>query len=185
MNIVISAHFDLARPVMSIKMDNQKLLGLVDNFAGLFVAYQVSRKIGTTVYYTNYEEVGYDGAIHVAKSLDRSNTFIIVIDTILEKDIKGKPVSITNAYGFDTKVLKKDFKDKVDFIDGYFERTEDETYIYGKKYKFKTFYLGIPIPKKYHATNNSILLSNIDRATEITIEIIKWLEKWLCSKDET
>jgi hypothetical protein len=53
MNIVISAHFDLARPVMSIKMDNEKLLGLVDNFAGLFVAYQVSHKIGTTVYYTN------------------------------------------------------------------------------------------------------------------------------------
>jgi len=44
---------------------------------------------------------------------------------------------------------------------------------------FKTFYLGIPIPKKYHAINNSILLSNIDRATEITIEIIKWLEKSL------
>ena len=60
-----------------------------------------------------------------------------------------------------------------------FERAEDEAYIYGKKYKFKTFYLGIPIPKKYHATNNSILLSNIDRATEITIEIIKWLEKKL------
>ncbi len=177
MNIVISAHFDLARPVMSIKMDNQKLLGLVDNFAGLFVAYQVSRKKGTTIYFTNYEESNYDGAIDVAKSLDKSNTFVIVIDTILEKDIKGKPVSISNAYGFDTKDLQKDFKDKVDFIDGYFERKEDETYIYGKKYKFKTFYLGIPIPKSYHATNNSILLSNIDRATEITIEIIEWLEK--------
>ena len=69
-------------------MDNQKLLGLVDNFAGLFVAYQVSRKIGTTVYYTNYEELNYDGAIHVAKSLDKLNTFVIVIDTILEKEIK-------------------------------------------------------------------------------------------------
>ena len=177
MNIVISAHFDLARPVMSIKMDNQKLLGLVDNFAGLFVAYQVSRKIGTTVYFTNYEELEYDGAIDVAKSLDKSNTFIIVIDTILEEDIKGKMVSITNAYGFETKALKKAFKDKVYFIDGYFEEEEDETYIYGEEFKFKTFYLGIPIPEDYHATDNSILLSNIDRATEITIEIIEWLEK--------
>src|SRR5579863_9434863 len=118
MNIVISAHFDLARPVMSIKMDNQKLLGLVDNFAGLFVAYQVSRKIGTTVYYTNYEELDYDGAIHVAKSLDKSNTFIVVIDTILEKETKGKPVSIANAYGINVKDMKKKFKKKVDFIDG-------------------------------------------------------------------
>ena len=100
MNIVISAHFDLARPVMSIKMDNQKLLGLVDNFAGLFVAYQVSRKIGTTVYFTNHEESNFGGAIDVAKSLGKSNTFVIVIDTILEKDIKGKPISIANAYGF-------------------------------------------------------------------------------------
>ncbi len=178
MNIVISAHFDLARPVMSIKMDGEKLWGLVDNFAGVFVAYQVSRKIGTTVYYTNYEELEYDGAIDVAKSLDNSDTFIVVIDTILEKNIKGKPISITNAYGFDIKALKKRFKNKVCFIDGYFEKTEDETYIYGNKYKFKTFYLGIPIPKDYHATNNSILLSDIDRATEITIEIIKWLEKF-------
>jgi hypothetical protein len=107
MNVVISAHFDLARPVMSIKMDKQKLLGLVDNFAGLFVAYQVSRKIGTTVYYTNYEELECDGAIDVAKSLDKSNTFVIVIDTILEKEIKGKPVSIANTYGINVKDLKK------------------------------------------------------------------------------
>ncbi len=178
MKIVISAHFDLSRPVMFIKMDNKKLMGLVDNFAGLFVAYQVSRKIGTPVYYTNYEELECDGAIDVAKSLDNSNTLVIVIDTILEKDVKkGRLVSITNAYGIDTKALKNKFKDKVYFIDGYFEKTEDETYIYGKKFKFKTFYLGIPIPKDYHVTNNSILLANIDRATEITIEIIKWLEK--------
>jgi len=178
MDIVISAHFDLARPVMSIKMDNQKLLGLVDNFAGLFVAYQVSRQTGKTVYYTNYEELECDGAISVAKLLDNSTTFVIVIDTILERDIKGKAISITNAYGFDTKPLKKAFRDKVYFIDGYFEETDDETYIYGRKYKFRTFYLGIPIPKDYHVTDNSVLLSKIDRATEITVEVVQWLENF-------
>jgi putative aminopeptidase FrvX len=178
MNIVISAHFDLARPVMFIKMDNQKLLGLVDNFAGLFVAYQVSRKIGTTVYYTNYEELDYDGAIDVAKSLDKSNTFVVVIDTIQENETKkGKQVSIANAYGINRKELKKKFKKEVDFIGGNSGYDENETYIYGKKYGFKTFYLGIPIPKKYHATDNSVLLANIDRATKITVEIIKLLEK--------
>ena len=176
MNIVLSAHFDLARPVMSIKMDNQKLLGLVDNFAGVFVAYQVSRATGTTVYFTNYEELEFDGAIEVAQSLDKSQTFVIVIDTILETELKGKAVAITNAYGFDIRPLKKLFKEKVDFIDGYFEREEDETYIYGQKYGLKTFYLGIPISEDYHSTTNSILLSNIDRATKIAIEIITYLE---------
>ena len=159
-------------------MDQQKLLGLVDNFAGLFVAYQVSRQTGKTVYYTNYEELEFDGAISVAKSLERPDTLVIVIDTILEREIKGKAVSITNVYGFDPKPLKRAFKDKVHFIDGYFEETEDETYIYGRKYKFHTFYLGIPIPKDYHVTDNSILLSKMDRATEITVEIIQWLEEF-------
>ncbi len=49
MKIVLSAHFDLARPVMSIKMDDKHLLGLVDNFAGVFVSYQASRKAGVPV----------------------------------------------------------------------------------------------------------------------------------------
>ena len=71
MRIVISAHFDLARPVMSINMDDKNILGLVDNFAGMFVAYQASRKTGIPVYFTNYEELEFDGAQEVAKSLSK------------------------------------------------------------------------------------------------------------------
>jgi hypothetical protein len=66
MKIILSAHMDLARPVMSIKMDSKNLLGLVDNFAGLFASYQASRKTGATVHFTNYEELDYDGADAVA-----------------------------------------------------------------------------------------------------------------------
>jgi len=44
MKIVLSAHMDLARPVMSIKMDDKNLLGLVDNFAGVFASYQLPEK---------------------------------------------------------------------------------------------------------------------------------------------
>ena len=44
MNVVISAHMDLARPAMFIKMDEKNLLGLVDNFAGVFASYSVSGK---------------------------------------------------------------------------------------------------------------------------------------------
>jgi hypothetical protein len=65
MNIVLSAHFDLAHPVMSIHLDSEKLTGLVDNFAGVFVSYQASRKTGVPVYFTNYEELDYDGTISV------------------------------------------------------------------------------------------------------------------------
>jgi hypothetical protein len=62
MKIIISAHMDLARPVMSIQMDDKNLSGLVDNFAGVFASYQASRKTGITVHFTNYEELDYDGA---------------------------------------------------------------------------------------------------------------------------
>lgn len=177
MKIVISAHMDLARPAMYIKLDEKDLLGLVDNFAGVFASYQASRKLGTPVYFTNYEELDYDGADAVAKSLDK-NTLVIVVDTILERDIAGKSVSLTNAYGFDQSILdqlKEKFNDKIHFIDGLFEETEDETWIYGHKHGLKTFYFGVPIPGTYyHSTENSVSLDVIDKTTEVLMELISW-----------
>jgi hypothetical protein len=172
MNIVISAHFDLARPVMSIKQDQESLSGLVDNFAGMFVTFQASRKTGVPVYYTNYEELEYDGAIDVAQSLDKKTTLVIVVDTILEKDISGKTASITNVYNLDTTPLKNALKDKIHFIDGYFEETEDETWIYGKRFGFKTLYFGVPIPNDYHTTDNRITLKAIDEASKVLTDLI-------------
>ncbi len=81
MKIILSAHMDLARPVMWIEMDAHNLNGLVDNFAGVFASYQASRKTGTTVYYTNFEELEFDGAENLAKTLDKENTLVIVVDT--------------------------------------------------------------------------------------------------------
>lgn len=177
MNIVLSAHFDLARPVMSIKLDSEKLSGLVDNFAGVFVAYQTSRKTGVPVYFTNYEELEYDGAIDVAKNLDKADTLVIVIDNIKASDIHGKNVSIANVYGFDTTKLKETFQDNVHFIDGSFEETEDETWIYGNKFGLKTFYFGIPIPKEYHGTDNEVSVQTIDTATDILVNVIRFLQQ--------
>lgn len=177
MKVVISAHIDLARPAMYIKMDDKNLLGLVDNFAGVFASYQASRKLGTTVYFTNYEELDYDGADAVAKSLDK-DTLVIVVDTILERDIADKSVSLTNAYGIDKsdlEQLKEKFNDKIHFIDGLFEETEDETWIYGHKHGLKTFYFGVPIPGTYyHSTENSVSLEVIDKTTEVLMEVINW-----------
>lgn len=176
MKIVISAHFDLARPVMSIKLDDKNLFGLVDNLAGIFVAYQTSRKIGVPVYFTNYEELDYDGADTVAKSLDK-DTLIIVIDAILEKDTNDKIASITNAYGLDQtwNTLKEKFISKIHFIDGLFEKTEDETWIYGNRYKLKTFYFGVPIPGTYyHSTDLTVSLETIDKATDMLVDVIEW-----------
>lgn len=179
MKIVISAHMDLARPTMSINLDDKKLSGLLDNFAGVFVSYQASRKIGTPVYFTNYEELDYDGAQAVARTIDK-DTLVIVVDTILEKDIDGKQVSITNSYGIDSQwqELKEKFKDKIHFIDGKFEETEDETWIYGNKNKLKTFYFGVPIPGTYyHSTELEMELSTIDKVSEILIEVIEWFKQ--------
>lgn len=179
MKIVISAHFDLARPAMFIKIDEKNLLGLVDNFAGVFASYQASRKTGVSVYFTNYEELDYDGADAVARSLDK-DTIVFVVDTIFKKDLAGKPVSLTNAYGIDKSDLdhlKEDFKDKIHFIPGLFEETEDETWIYGHKYGLKTFYFGVPIPGNYyHSTENQVSLEVIDRTTEVLIELINWFK---------
>lgn len=178
MRVVLSAHFDIARPVMSIKIDDKNLLGLVDNFAGVFVSYQASRKTGVPVHFTNYEELDYDGADAVAKSLDK-DTIAFVIDTILERHIHGKSASITNAYGLDKywNEMKEKFGSNIHFIDGLFEQTEDETWIYGHKYKLKTFYFGVPIPGDYyHSTELTVSLKTIDNVTNIIIDLIKYFQ---------
>jgi len=176
MKIAISAHIDIARPVMSINLDDKKLSGLIDNFAGVFVSYQTSRKTKVPVYFTNYEELDYDGAQAVAKAIDK-DTLVIVVDTILQKDVKNKKASIANAYGigYEWPALKKKFKNKIHFIDGLFEETEDETWIYGNKNKLKTFYFGVPIPGNYyHSTQLEIGLETIDEVTQILTEVIEW-----------
>lgn len=178
MKVILSTHMDLARPVMAIKMDDKNLLGLVDNFAGVFASYQASRKTGTIVYFTNYEELDYDGADAVAKSLDK-DTIVIVVDAILERDIRGKTASITNAYGFDKQwqELKEKFSDEIHFIDGLFEETEDETWVYGHKHKMKTFYFGVPIPGDYyHNTELTVKLETIDKVSAVLVDLIEYFE---------
>lgn len=172
MKILLSAHFDLARPVMSIKMDDKNILGLIDNFAGVFTAYQASRKTGVPVEFTNYEELEFDGADAIAKTLDK-DTLVIVVDVTTEST-NEKEGYVGNLYGIDTEKLKKEFGDRIRIRDEYFEETEDETIIYGKKYGLKTFYFGIPIKGKYHDTNNSIALAEIDKATNTLVDLIKW-----------
>jgi len=178
MDIFLSAHMDLARPVMSIKMDDKNLIGLADNFAGVFASYQASRKTGVPVHFTNYEELDYDGADAVAKTL-ANTTLVIVVDTILEKDIHGKNVSITNSYRLDPlwEDLRKTFSDRIHFIDGKFEETEDETWIYGHKYNLPTLYFGVPIPGTYyHSTENQVSLDVIDKTSEILIDVINYFK---------
>jgi len=186
MKIVLSAHFDLARPVMFIHMDDKNLNGLVDNFAGMFSAYQASRKTGVPVYFTNYEELEFDGADTVAKNLDK-HTLIIVVDTTI--DAEDKDAYIGNAYGIDTRELKEKFADKVLFKDGMYEETQDESYIYGEKYGMKTFYFGVPIPDPYrdnpdvfpkpgpyHTDENKVSLHAIDKTTQILIDLITYFQ---------
>jgi len=186
MKIVLSTHFDLARPVMFIHMDDKKLNGLVDNFAGVFASYQASRKTGVSVYFTNYEELEFDGADAVAKKLD-NDTLVIVVDTTT--DAEDKDAYIGNVYGIDTKELKEKFADLVLFKDGMYEETEDESYIYGGKYGLKTFYFGVPIPNPYkdnpdtfpkpgpyHTDENKVSLDAIDKTTQVLIDLITFFK---------
>lgn len=172
MKILLSAHIDLARPVMSIKMDDKNLLGLVDNLAGVFASYQASRKTGVPVEYTNFEELENDGAEAVAQSLDKE-TLVIVVDTTTEPT-NGKEGYIGNLYGINIEELKNKFGDRVRIREEYFEATEDETAIYGKKFGLKTFYYGITIKPKYHDPDNSITLAEIDKASNVLVDLINW-----------
>ena len=166
---------DLARPVMSIRMDGKSLLGLIDNFAGVFASYQASRKTGIPVEYTNFEELEFDGAESIAKGLDKE-TLVIVVDTTTESS-NGREGYIGNIYGINTEELIKKFGHRIRISKNYFEPTEDETIIYGKKYGFKTFYYGIPIRPNYHDSNNSIALEEIDKASNALVDIINWYKE--------
>lgn len=175
MNIILSAHMDLARPVTSIRMDEKNLLGLVDNFVGVFAAYQASRATGVPVEFTNFEELEFDGAEAVAKKLDK-DTLVVVVDTTTEPT-DGKDGYIGNLYGIDVKALQKEFGNRIRIREDSFEATKDETIIYGKKYGLKTFYFGITIRPHYHDPDNRIALTEIDKTTRILVDLIHWYRK--------
>ena len=175
MKIILSAHIDLARPVMSIKMNDTSLLGLVDNLAGVFTAYQASRKTGIAVEFTNFEELEFDGAEAVARSLGKE-TLVIVVDVTTEP-ANGKEGYIGNLYSINVNELKEKFENRIRIREEYFEPTEDETIIFGKKFGFQTFYFGIPIRPKYHDVDNSISLSDIDKAANLLVDVINWYKR--------
>jgi len=178
MQVILSAHFDLAHQVPSMKLDNGKLAGLVDNFAGVFAAYQANRRTDVPVYLTNFEENGFGGAIDVAKKLDKDSTVVIVVDTVKKSDLPaGTVASVANVYNVDIQDLKKKFGGKVFFFEKLFEPTEDETWIYGHRFGFAAFYFGIPIPKDYHETENNVSLKTIDAATDALVDIVNYLRR--------
>src|SRR3989344_4328047 len=118
MNLVLSAHFDIAKPVSFIALKDGLMQGLVDNFAGVFVAYQAARSTKAPLYLTNFEETGYGGATELVKKLSK-DTLVIVVDTT--RDAEDKAAYIGNVYNFDITALKKKFGKKIFFMPGLFE----------------------------------------------------------------
>ncbi len=174
MKIIISAHFDLAKPVKYIKLDKQGMTGLIDNFAGVFAAYKASRETGVDLYLTNFEEVNLGGAIEVAKDIKKEKAIVIVVDTCTD-EVGNKKAYIGNAYNFSTDLLKKKFAKSIYFRDGYFEPTEDETAIYGWDDKLPCFFFGVPINGNYHDVDNKISHKTIEEASDTLIQVIKYL----------
>ncbi len=173
MQIVLSAHFDIAKPVPYITLENGKLQGLIDNFAGVFVAYEASKKTGVPLYLTNFEETGFRGAKEVAKKI-KKDTLVIVVDTT--RDAKDKDGLLGNVYNF---TLPKVFSSKLFVMPGYFEETEDETWVYGHEFSLPCFYFGVPIPHDldYHATDNKIYCSELNKSSKILIQTITLLQE--------
>lgn len=173
--IVLSAHFDIAKPVPFIKLSDGKLTGLIDNFAGVFVAYEAARRTGVPLFLTNFEETGFKGASEVAKKLP-INTLVIVVDTT--RDAKDKDGYIGNVYHLTLPKLPKNLSKRLFVMPGLFEKTQDETWVYGHEFGLPSFYFGVPIPHKkgYHNTNNSITQVAIDKATKTLTDVISWLQ---------
>ncbi len=174
MKIVLSAHIDLNKPVKYIKVDDKEITGLVDNFAGVFAAYQAAKKTGLELFLTNFEEVNLGGANQVAKDLQDKDSLIIVVDTCT--DAKDKKAYIGNPYYIDTAPLKKEFGEEVFFMDGFFEPKEDETAAYGWDNQYPTFFFGIPVTGEYHDVNNKVSLKTIDEAEEVLVKVINWIK---------
>jgi hypothetical protein len=171
MKVIISSHFDLAKPVKYIKSDKLGMTGLIDNFPGVFAAYRASRETGVDLYLTNFEEKNLGGAIAVTKKIKNEKVLVIVVDVCTDK-VGNKKAYIGNVYNFSIESLKKKFAREIFFRDGYFEPTEDETAIYGWDNKIPCFFFGIPISGGYHDTDNKISNKNIDEATSILVKII-------------
>ena len=163
MKVILSAHFDLAKPVKYVKSDKNSMVGLIDNMPGVFAAYKASRETGADLYLTNFEEKNLGGAIAVAKNIKKEKAVVIVVDVCTDK-VGTKKAYIGNAYNFQTDSLKKKFGKEIFFRDGYFEPTEDETAIYGWDSKMPCFFFGIPIKGDYHDTDNQISNKDIDQA---------------------
>jgi len=176
MKIILSAHFDLNKPVKYIKIDSQKMTGLIDNFAGVFTAYQASRNTGVDLYLTNFEEINLGGAIALAKDLKDEKLLVIVVDTCT--DVGDKDAYLGNVYNFDVSPLKKKFSKYINFKDEFVDPTEDETAIYGWDYHFPTFYFGIPISGNYHDVDNKISLEMIDKSARILTDVINFLQEF-------
>lgn len=174
MKIVLSAHFDIAKPVPYITLEDRKLKGLIDNFAGVFVAWEAAKKTGVPLYLTNFEETGYNGAREVAKKIGK-NTLVIVVDTT--RDAGKFPAYIGNVYNVNVSRLKKKFAKDIFFMPGLFEETEDETWVYGHEKGLTAFYFGVPIPheKDYHSVDNKIQLEAIEKSAEVLTRLIAWL----------
>lgn len=176
MKVIISSHFDLAKPVKYIKLDKLNMTGLIDNFAGLFAAYKASRETGVELYLTNFEEKNLGGAIAVAKKIKKEKAVVIVVDACTDK-VGDKKAYIGNVYNFSIDSLKKKFAKDIYFRDGYFEPTEDETAIYGWDNKIPCFFFGIPISGNYHDVDNKISNKRIDEVSSLLTEVINFIQK--------
>jgi hypothetical protein len=176
MKVIISSHFDLAKPVKYIKSDRSGITGLIDNFAGVFVAYKASRETGVDLYLTNFEEKNLGGAITVAKNIKKEKAVVIVVDTCTD-DVGDKKAYIGNVYNFSVDPLKKKFAKDIYFRDGYFEPTEDETAIYGWDNKIPCFFFGVPIDGNYHDVDNKISNKKIDEVSSLLTEVINFIQK--------
>jgi len=175
MKVILSAHFDLAKPVKYIKSDKNEMTGLIDNMPGVFAAYKASRETGVDLYLTNFEEKNLGGAIAVAKDIKKEKAVVIVVDVCTDK-VGTKKAYIGNAYNFPTDSLKKKFGKEIFFRDGYFEPTEDETAIYGWDNKMPSFFFGIPINGNYHDTDNKISHKTIDEVESILVKVVNFIK---------
>lgn len=109
--ILISAHQDVVRTDIPMRFEEGKLVGLLDNYIGQFVALSVMNnnsikeleKQGKVKFFFNqHEEFGLSVGF---PDLDRKKDIVINVDICAGKRYKNKDIGLENCYKLPTFVI--------------------------------------------------------------------------------
>ncbi|HAY33859.1 MAG TPA: M28 family peptidase [Ignavibacteria bacterium] len=188
--IFISAHADTNYKNVSLRIDGDDYVGLLDNYVGVFAAMKAFFSGEIDFVYvrmelTPDEEIDMRGAQEVAKEVSRED-LVIVIDvtgTPTEKDFVIEKCRSERVRNFLKETLKEFsydiYEDCPDPV-----ANMDETDVYKHRTKYY-FFLGLPCRGgDYNFSDTRCRIRSVDEVSKALIEICKNYKKFCSSPAE-